>query len=487
MYFFYFLITFVNVVKAGKEFVVWFPFPAEYAIIKYLNMKQNLTFIPPVLASTESKLNVEAFDASVEAFEKHEYMKSFYALLDYINGEFRTKYGNVEGNEFCIPHGSILVNIRLDDEKFSVTAPFVALPEKGRVPLLRQVAGLNFNAMDLAMIYLRENRLGFEYSCPIQLIEPYKIYYVLEEICRTGDKYDDEFEAKFGAQRIYEPKVTPYDDETVERIYNDLQLSCKECLDAVKYFESSRKYGYMWNVVATTMLKFMYFAQPQGQLLNEMQKAIREMDREDLPLPDIAAQGKAVIVKLQEMSREELAKHLYFVETFIPAKRRSNLKNIQENFGDCYKKVSAYMESDDYMTACTMMVYKFYEMYYYNNLQEDVNRVVAAALKKASAQPWEQAATLLYEAMEAIMEDELEDYDEEDEEDDSEAGGFDMGEYMKNIQAMQQQMMQAMQGNGMQDYLQKVQVLQQQMMSGQISAEEYTARVQKLAAENFGG
>ena len=71
-------------------------------------MKQALTFTPPILSSTESKLNVEAFDASVEAFENHEYLKSFYALLDYINGDFRTKYGNVQGNEFHIPHGSIL-------------------------------------------------------------------------------------------------------------------------------------------------------------------------------------------------------------------------------------------------------------------------------------------------------------------------------------------------------------------------------------------
>lgn len=257
-------------------------------------MKQTLTFNPSTIASTASKLNVEAFDVSVEAFENQEYLKSFYALLDYINGDFRTKYGNVQGSEFNIPHGSIVVNIKLDDEKLTITAPFVALPEKGRIPVLRQVAGLNFNAMDLAMIFLKGDQLYFEYSCPIQLINPYKIYYILEEICRTGDKYDDEFETKFDAKRIYEPKIQPYDDATLENIYNALQLSCKECLDAVKYFESSRKYGFVWNIVQTTLLKFMYFANPQGQLLNDMQKAIREMDREDIPLPEITAKiGRA--------------------------------------------------------------------------------------------------------------------------------------------------------------------------------------------------
>ncbi len=457
-------------------------------------MKQTLTFIPPVIASTESKFNGEAFDASVEAFENHEYLKSFYALLDSINGDFRTKYGNVQGNEFKIPHGSIVVTIRLDDEKLVITAPFVALPEKGRIPLLRQVAGLNFNAMDLAVIYLRDDRLFFEYSCPIQLIQPYKIYYVLEEICRTGDKYDDEFETKFGAKRIYEPKVTPYSAKEVDKIYNALQLSCKECMDAVKYFEPARKYGYIWNIIDTTLMKFMYFAHPQGQLLNDMQKAIYEMDRDDIPLPDITAQGKAVIEKLQKMTKEELAEDLYYVETLIPSKRRFNLQNIQDNFEDSYKRISAYMEGEDYMTACIMMLYKFYEMYYYNNLQEDVNRVVAKVLEQTSAQSWEDAAPVLYKAMEAIMEDELDEWedddddDDEDEEDDDNDAG--MNDYMKNVQAVQQQMMQQMmqnmQGEGMQEYLQQVQILQQQMLSGKMSVEEYTAKVQELAAKQFG-
>lgn len=449
-------------------------------------MKQTLTFTPSTIASTQSKLDIAAFDTSVEAFENKEYLKSFYSLLEYINKDFRTRYGNPAGTEFNIPHGSIIVNIKLDNGQLAIRAPFVSLPEKGRIPLLRQVAGLNFNAMDLAQIILKDNQLYFEYSCPIDLIEPYKIYYVLEEICRTGDKYDDEFETKFGSQRIYEPKITPYDAETVENIYRVLQQSCQECLDAVKYFETARKFGFIWNVIDITLMKFLYFAHPQGQLLNDLNKAVREMDREDIPLPDIVNQGKQVIEHLQGMSREELAKDLYYVESFIPAKRRSNLQNIQENFEGCYKKVSAYMESGDYMTVCIMITYKFYEMYYYNNLQDDVNAVVVKAMTKASAQPWETAAPILYEAMENIMEDELDDDDDEE----SAEGGFDLNQYMQNVQNIQQQVMQnmqqMMQGNNMQDYMQKVQALQQQLMSGSLSAEEYTQKVQELAAGNFG-
>ena len=96
-------------------------------------------------------------------------MQSFYALLDYVNDEFREKYGNAKGTEFNIPHGSIVVNIKIEDDRLLIHAPFLSLPEKNRIPLLRQVAGLNFNAMDLAQVELKKDRLAFEYTCPLAL------------------------------------------------------------------------------------------------------------------------------------------------------------------------------------------------------------------------------------------------------------------------------------------------------------------------------
>ena len=54
-------------------------------------MKQTLTFNLSTIASTESKIKVDYFDTSVEAFDNGEYLQSFYALLDYVNDEIRVK------------------------------------------------------------------------------------------------------------------------------------------------------------------------------------------------------------------------------------------------------------------------------------------------------------------------------------------------------------------------------------------------------------
>lgn len=421
-------------------------------------MKKTLTFNSSTIESTASKVNLEAWDASLEAFENKEFLKSFYSFLDYLNPEFRSKYGNSEGTEFNIPHGSIVVNLKLEDEQLKINAPFVSLPEKGKIPLLRQVAGLNFRNMDLARTSLKDDKLFFEYACPMDLVNPYKIYYILEEICNTGDKYDDEFETKFGAKRIYEPKVLPYSEEEVNEVYDVVQLSCKECLDAVSYFEPARKYNHIWNIIDSTILKLFYYAHPQGQLMNDLDKAIVEMDRNDIPLPDIVAYGKEVILKLQAMPKEELAENLYHVETFIPDKRRSNLKNIQDNFEDTFNKVTAALEAGDAMACCLMITYKFYEMYYYNNVQDDVNAVVVKAMKKASAKPWEEAAPILHKAMEAIIEGELDDDEEE-----ADMSACMQGINMEEIQKMQQQ---AMQNFNMDEYMKNMQEMMKQMMGG---------------------
>jgi hypothetical protein len=370
-------------------------------------MKQTLTFNLSTISSTASKINTDAWDRSVHAFDNQKYHQSFKEFINYLNPEFQKKYGNPEGTEFNIPHGSIIVNIKLENEQFKITAPFLSVPEKNAIPLLRQVSGLNFNNMNLAQIVLNNGKLHFEYSCPIELTNPWKIYYVIDEICFTGDKYDDEFVTKFGAERIYEPKVIPYDKKTVDTVYDVIQLSLKECMDNVKYFETDRKYGYAWNIIATTLYKISYYAHPQGQLLNDLSKAVYEHDREDMPLPEVVARGKDFIQKLAAIPKDKLAEDLYYVETFIPPKRRSSLENIQQNFQKIYENISAARKNEDYLYVCIMVTYKFYEMYYYNNLQDDVNALVINAMQRASTQPLDVAAPILHRAMEKIMNGDL--------------------------------------------------------------------------------
>ena len=124
------------------------------------------------------------------------------------------------------------------------------------------------------------------------------------------------------------------------------------------------------------------------------------------------------------------------------------------------------------MACCVMIVYKFYEMYYYNDVQDDVNAVVVRAMKATSAKPWEEAAPILQDALDDIMEGELDLLPEDGEEEE-----VDMSAYMQNMQAFQQQALamqqqamanaqQAMQGVDMAEYMKNIQKMMSSMMGG---------------------
>jgi hypothetical protein len=168
-------------------------------------------------------------------------------------------------------------------------------------------------------------------SCPLSQSHPHKMYFVLQNICHIGDKYDDEFCTKFGATRCYEPQVTPYPQEEVDRIYEGIQTLGRETLEALKEYGADRRYGYSWNVLDTAFYQISYFAHPQGQLLNDLDKAVNDMDA-DLPTEEVVSKGKAFLEKLLAVPKEKLAEDLYYTDTLVSAKRRSSLKNVQENF-----------------------------------------------------------------------------------------------------------------------------------------------------------
>ncbi len=365
-------------------------------------------FHKSLFSSTASKINVDLWDACTDAFDAKEYMKSFHLLLDYVNAELRPKYGNAEGTKFKIPHGSIVVNIEIENGMLNISAPFLEVNQSTIVPLLRQVCSLNFNNMDLAQIYLKnDSQLNFEYSCKISETNPYKLYYILKEICATGDKYDDEYVTQFGAKRIYEPIITPFATDKSETAYNTIQKIIKDTFEYVNYLESKRWYGLAWDVTALTLRQIDFYVHPQGQLRNDLEDAIGDMHAKNIPTNELVDRGKKFLSYLQDMNKEQFIADLYDVETFIPDKRRSSLQNIQENLEDEQERTKEGMDKGNYMNVVLGILFVYYNAFYHNNLQDDISSVMTDAMEQASGKSWEEGAKALAASLDKIMNGDL--------------------------------------------------------------------------------
>jgi len=363
-------------------------------------------FYHSLQSSTASKMKVELWDATLAAYDEKQYLKSFHLLMDYVNTDLRTKYGNADGTVFKVPHGSIIVNVAIDNETFNVSAPFLQVNRETIVPLLRQVSSLNFSSLDLAQIYLRENRLDFEYSCKMNETNPWKIYYILREICDIGDRYDDEFVTTFGATRLYEPIITPFPADKAEKTYQTIQTIIKQTLDYASYFESKRNYSQAWDMTAGAIRQIDYYAHPQGQLMNDLDKAIGEANAE-APLPGLITDMKSFLQEWQNMDKTKFIEDLYDVEIFIPTKRRSSLQNIQENLEKLFERTEKGIQNGYHSEVTIDILFNIYNTYYYNHLQDDVNGVFVGAMEKSSGKPWEEAANILFAALKKVMEGDL--------------------------------------------------------------------------------
>ncbi len=415
-------------------------------------MKQSFPYIPPAAESQLVYTDGEIMDQAVEAFESHNYLESLQLLIDALDGDFRERYGNADGTSFRIPHGSIVVSIDISPDTLNISADFLKLPEKGRVAMLRQIAEMNINNLMLARFVKNGDYLKMCYSCPITDTHPHKIHAVIQNICAIGDQYDDELCARFNAERCYTPQVKPYTVKEVDAAYEGLQTIGNMALAAAAEYCSQRRYVYAWTIIGGAIYQFIFFANPQGQLINDVYKAIDAMN-DERPLEELVDRGAEFLKKLVATPKEELAKDLYTVEMMVSMKQHAPLQVVQEDFETLQEDVTEAMQKRDYDQVAVRIYYSFYRLLVDSDISLLLEYLIITALRESANAPIKEAAEILIKALDRIMdgdveiaqsdEDEDEDDDCEDEEDEDEEA---LASAHANVMAAHQKLAEAMSG-----------------------------------------
>ena len=117
----------------------------------------------------------------------------------------------------------------------------------------------------------------------------------------------------------------------------------------------------------------------------------------------------------------------------------------------------------------------FYEAYFYNDVQDDINVILSHALEKASGKSMEDASEILYNAMDKIMEGDLEPDEDDLEEISAEAIEQMQGmaaSLQEEIMKAQADMQAAMMRGDMAEYMRLAQELQQKMMQQALGGQQ---------------
>jgi hypothetical protein len=355
------------------------------------------------LIPSKCKIQTEIWDKVVDLFEENKYKESLLMLFDYVDKDILIKRANGDQTEFKIPHGSVIVNVKIEADSLKVDVPFLKLPEKNPIPILRRIAEINFSPLTLTTIVLEGDELAFRFSTPLHLCEPWKMYYVFRELCINADNYDDEFIQKFGAVALIEPNVTNYSSEKKEEIWNNFQLLLSETKEYCDYFVSKRQDGFLWDVLLQLLLNIDYYIAPQGVLRTEIEEAVNYMQNQNYSFTEKVEKGKVQFKKLQQIPHDVFCSNLYVSDLFIPVKYSASLENVRQTFTNQYETAKKEMSNADYMGATLSIRYIFLYEFYYSFAPADVVETMTLALEQSSGKAWEEAARILWSAMEKIM------------------------------------------------------------------------------------
>lgn len=365
-------------------------------------MTNALSYDKTLMTSLETKIKVEKWKESLDAYKAGDYKNSFLNLLDYIDTDIRKKYGNTDKTQFTVPHGSIVVEIEITNQLLKIKAPFLKVGNTHKIPVFRRIAEINFSPLNLAQIKYNNDELDFYYETPLHLCEPYKIYYVLEEICHKADNYDDEFKEAFDVTSLHEPKITPYSENELETIWNKFNSFLEEAYAYFDYFDKERLSYFNWDIINITLKKMDYCMSPQGKLRTDIEREIINLRSED-SINIRIQKGKQFLQFLRSMTREQFLENFYIAETFIPIKSRSEIDHLKKNLEHTLKIANDEIIKSDHIGATFTLLLSFYDMLYYNMVPKEVYLKTQSTLEEAANKPWKEAAAILFKGMTAIM------------------------------------------------------------------------------------
>ncbi|MDX2302804.1 MAG: hypothetical protein NW226_08390 [Microscillaceae bacterium] len=365
-------------------------------------MNNAPTFDKSFLSPMMSLLNSNYWGTVMKTYEDKDYKATVHAVLDYIQEGLSGKALDDQKSLYAFPHGSIIVNLEIKEDRLYINAPFLKIPAKYLIPLMRQVAEINFGTLVLAQIVLEGNDIYFRYDMPLELCEPYKLYRVIEEICIQADSNDDLFIDKFGAQRFSEMQVDYFTPDQMNLAWDKFQQYLRDAMAYHDYFVSKRWEMFGWDAYYIAFTKIDYYLRPQGVLKSELEKAVKDLNA-NIPFNEKVQKARTVADRFLKLDKEKFSESMYMSRQFISEKPSFDVSGIQNYLNKSYNTAKDEMDKKDYIGATLTMLTGLYGLLYYYVIPQTTLTMIVEGLAKSSDKPWGDSASTLWGVYGSVM------------------------------------------------------------------------------------
>jgi hypothetical protein len=351
----------------------------------------------------QGKLDVAVWSQVRDAWDAKQYLQAFHKLLDYVNVELRANFGDASQTQFTIPHGSVIVTIKITGDTIAITCPLVDITNAVRIPVLRRMAELNFSPLNLAQVKLTGNQLAFNYTAALDTCEPYKMYYVLREICQTADRYDDELIEKFKATTLQEPKVKRPSPAQIDSVWNSVLEIIQETNSYIQYFNGNNWQGSSLDMLILACKRIDLCTQVQGYTKSELEQMLGTLQDGKISTHERIQSGQKFFQQLQAAGKEAFQKNLYETVVFVPEKSRVNGEQVKNIVKGYHEQAVKYNNDKNYIGSCIESLYCYYDLFYKNSMDHAINDLLLEALGNAAGKSWQDSSPVLIAGLQTIV------------------------------------------------------------------------------------
>lgn len=368
-------------------------------------MDRAPTYCKPVDTGTLRSYDINIWNTALHHYQNGQFKESFVELLKYFDPSLVQNSTIADNIPIEIPHGSVVLSIHLDGDRYVIRAPFVKLPEGGAsIAIMRKICELNFHPMVLSQINLNENDLCFEYADKLAYAHPLKIVDVLRETCMAADYYDDLFIKQYQTTPIREAKVDPLPPQVVEYAYT-----------LFKHFMSDRRQRLLscerrhWlqsqnDIIFGTFCRLSTLLKPQGYLRSRIEQGSSIFFSRQ-PETVIFKETAPIFQSLVDLSEEEFRQSLYQANFIIPEKNWIDDQALVDQLESPHwilNHISALRRNGDYERATYAQLLQFYYVQSRHILSAHVNELIETTLKSASNLGWADASNALWNGLNQI-------------------------------------------------------------------------------------
>lgn len=230
--------------------------------------------------------NYKAWELSLQAFEKEEYLESFRQFFNYLSDESQKNISWSEKNKgisAVLIQGSQKVKISADNNRFTAFTS-IAKAEQLNIGLMRRLLEHNDNLLYGHFALSPENEIKVVFSSNSIDCSPYKLYFALKELATISDKQDNLLLDEFTNLSIIDPSLRiQLPDIEKEQKYNyciqTLQDKLNFILDSKIDFDLHSKAESYWLLDA--LFRIDYLICPEGFVMEVIERAFREFSEND--------------------------------------------------------------------------------------------------------------------------------------------------------------------------------------------------------------